>query len=327
MTVDVLGIPADIFDELARRLEKKAGSRRTASRSPRRTRTPARCSRARTPTLFGVPIPKEHQANIDKYTPEFLDKLEAVGARGAQGPEAGEAGVGRRQGDVRDEPPHEGRADRSRPAGAVRQGREGQGAGGLLDLRLPLRHAVAQQDRRRLGRLRGRGDRGHVPGRGRPRLDRLRGGPEPELRRHRRQGRGRRCPGPRDRRRGEAALAATSSPRSPGRLTAKVKTLELPLAELPTRAQWEEKAKRMDAIGHHARVTLAKLDKGEKLPTKIDLPGPDLGVRRLAGDGLPARRSRRRLLAAAEEGTRRPAAVGHRPTRTTPRATSRPSAS
>ena len=42
------------------------------------------------------------------------------------------------------------------------------------------------------------------------------------------------------------------------------------------------------------------------------LPGPDVGLRRLAGDGPPARRSRRRLLAAAEEGTRRPAALGHR---------------
>ena len=40
----------------------------------------------------------------------------------------------------------------------------------------------------------------------------------------------------------------------------------------PRSAQWEEKAKRMDAIGHHARVTLAKLDKGEKLPTKIAYP-------------------------------------------------------
>src|SRR5262249_20228156 len=35
---------------------------------------------------------------------------------------------------------------------------------------------------------------------------------------------------------------------------------------------WEEKAKRMDAIGHHARVALAKLDKGEKLPTKVAYP-------------------------------------------------------
>ena len=53
---------------------------------------------------------------------------------------------------------------------------------------------------------------------------------------------------------------------------AKSVTLELPLADLPTRQQWEEKAKRQDAIGHHARVTLAKLDRGEKLPTKVDYP-------------------------------------------------------
>ncbi|HEX4610168.1 MAG TPA: hypothetical protein VH092_18390 [Urbifossiella sp.] len=28
------------------------------------------------PTLFGVPIPPEHQANIDRYTPVFVDMLE-----------------------------------------------------------------------------------------------------------------------------------------------------------------------------------------------------------------------------------------------------------
>ena len=53
----------------------------------------------------------------------------------------------------------------------------------------------------------------------------------------------------------------------------------------------------MDAIGHHARVTLAKLDRGEKLPTQDRLPGADLGVRRFAGDGPPAGRGGGRLLA------------------------------
>ena len=41
---------------------------------------------------------------------------------------------------------------------------------------------------------------------------------------------------------------------------------------MPTRAQWEEKAKRTDAIGHHARVTLEKLDRKETLLTKIEYP-------------------------------------------------------
>src|SRR5262249_20209630 len=30
------------------------------------------------PTLFGVPIPKEHQERIDRYTAELLDQLEKV---------------------------------------------------------------------------------------------------------------------------------------------------------------------------------------------------------------------------------------------------------
>jgi len=48
------------------------------------------------------------------------------------------------------------------------------------------------------------------------------------------------------------------------------RSLELPLDTLPTRAQWEERAKRTDAIGYHARVQLARLDRGETLRSKID---------------------------------------------------------
>ena len=39
-----------------------------------------------------------------------------------------------------------------------------------------------------------------------------------------------------------------------------------------SRMEWEERAKRTDAVGHHARVNLAKLDRGETLPTKINYP-------------------------------------------------------
>ena len=78
LTVDVLGIPADIFDELARRLEAKAKVKKERlAITATHTHTGPMLSGAN-PTLFGVPIPKEHLANIDKYTPLFLDKLEAV---------------------------------------------------------------------------------------------------------------------------------------------------------------------------------------------------------------------------------------------------------
>ncbi len=78
MTVDVLGIPADIYDEVVRRLDKKAGLKKEQlAITATHTHTGPMLSGANS-TLFGVPIPKEHQANIDKYTPVFIDKLESV---------------------------------------------------------------------------------------------------------------------------------------------------------------------------------------------------------------------------------------------------------
>src|SRR5262249_45189110 len=56
----------------------------------------------------------------------------------------------------------------------------------------------------------------------------------------------------------------------PGTLTARLARLELPFDTLPTRSQWEERAKRQDAVGYHARVQLQRLDRGEQLQTRID---------------------------------------------------------
>jgi hypothetical protein len=68
----------------------------------------------------------------------------------------------------------------------------------------------------------------------------------------------------------------------------------------------------MDAIGHHARVTLARLDRGEKLITKIDYPvqtwafGDSLAMVHLPGELVVDYALR------LKRGTRRPAALGHR---------------
>ncbi len=48
--------------------------------------------------------------------------------------------------------------------------------------------------------------------------------------------------------------------------------IELPFDNHPTRAEWEERAKQQDAIGYHARVQLARLDRGEKLQTILSYP-------------------------------------------------------
>ncbi|HSQ58168.1 MAG TPA: neutral/alkaline non-lysosomal ceramidase N-terminal domain-containing protein, partial [Gemmata sp.] len=78
MTVDVLGIPADIYGEISKRLEMKAGIKKDRlAITATHTHTGPMLAGAN-PTLFGVPIPKEHLANIDKYTPVFIDKLETA---------------------------------------------------------------------------------------------------------------------------------------------------------------------------------------------------------------------------------------------------------
>lgn len=69
-----------------------------------------------------------------------------------------------------------------------------------------------------------------------------------------------------------------------------IQRIALPLAPLPTRQEWEQRAKLEDAAGHHARVQLARLDRGERLLTSIDYPvqtwsfGDQLGMVFLPGE-------------------------------------------
>ncbi|MBU6399681.1 MAG: HEAT repeat domain-containing protein, partial [Verrucomicrobia bacterium] len=52
-------------------------------------------------------------------------------------------------------------------------------------------------------------------------------------------------------------------------LTCRFKTIDLPFDPLPTRAQWLERAKRPGIVGYHARVNLARLERGQTLPTSL----------------------------------------------------------
>jgi putative membrane-bound dehydrogenase-like protein len=49
----------------------------------------------------------------------------------------------------------------------------------------------------------------------------------------------------------------------------KVKRFNLDFDPLPTRAQWEERAAKPGIVGYHAKKNLVRLDRGEKLPTKL----------------------------------------------------------
>lgn len=75
-----------------------------------------------------------------------------------------------------------------------------------------------------------------------------------------------------------------------GKLSAKIKRIQLPFEPLPPREEWEKRAQKLDAIGQNARMQLAKLDKGEKLPESIPYFvqtwnfGNDLGMVFLSGE-------------------------------------------
>ena len=52
-----------------------------------------------------------------------------------------------------------------------------------------------------------------------------------------------------------------------GQLTCHAERIELPFEDLPTRADWQKLAQQTNAIGGHARLNLARLNRGEQLPT------------------------------------------------------------
>ncbi len=66
----------------------------------------------------------------------------------------------------------------------------------------------------------------------------------------------------------EAVLQAPMKPIN-GSLSTNQKTIDLALGDHPSRARWIELAKKTDAIGHHARVNISRLDKGEPLPRSV----------------------------------------------------------
>lgn len=53
---------------------------------------------------------------------------------------------------------------------------------------------------------------------------------------------------------------------------AAIRRISLALSPLPAREEWEKRAEMDNAIGHHARTQLARLDRGESLLTTIDYP-------------------------------------------------------
>src|SRR5262249_31429613 len=78
--------------------------------------------------------------------------------------------------------------------------------------------------------------------------------------------------------------------RLPSRVAVKLDRVELPFDKLPSKEEWEQRAKQSGAVGYHAQVQLKKLDRGDALQTKIAYPiqtwlfGDKLAMVFLAGE-------------------------------------------
>jgi hypothetical protein len=267
ITVDNTGVPASVRNEVLQRLQKRKAinPERLALCSSHSHTAP--CLAGNLPTLFGEPLPPEHQANIERYTRELIDALEKVALNALKDRRASKLSWG------------EGKAGFA----ANRRTK-----GGPVDHDLPVLVVTDAKDKIRAilanyachcTTLGGETNLicGDWAGYAQEYLQRDHPGaivltaigcgadanPEPRTSLDFAKQHGQ-----------EIAtsvneiLTRNLTPIR-GRLECRAKTIELPFDKLPTRQEWEQKAKQTDYAGYYARVNLAKLDRGESLLTKL----------------------------------------------------------
>lgn len=269
MAVDSTNIPAAVVRRVAKALKEQCGldpGRLTVAFTHTHT---APMLTGMNATLFGQPIPEAHQEHIDRYTEFFVERLIEVGRQALSEPFEARLSFG---------------------IGSVGFAVNRRTVGGPVDHDLPL---VAVKDLQ--GRLRAvvvtyachcvtLSDNlvsGDWAGYAREAIEKQHEGalalvtigcgadanPDSGVTGDRAdlaQAQGRAIAAE-----AERLLAGFLAPVA-GNLDVKSHALKLPLADLPTRAEWEARAALSDARGYHARVQLARLDAGQALPTEID---------------------------------------------------------
>lgn len=268
LTVDNCGVPAAFVAELRQRLQKKAGldPNRVAVTSTHTHTAPM--LKGVLATLFGEPIPREHQEHIDQYSAELLDKLEAVAldALANRQPASLSWGIGQAS-FAANRRTKGGPVDHDMPLLVVRDSAgkiraiyvnyachcvtlsfnkiSGDWAGfaqELLQQEYPGAVALVSvgcgADSNPTSGV--TGDKVEVAARQGAEI-------ADEVRRLLR-----------------GYLAPISGP-----IQISSRSTDLPLAPHPTEAEWDQRGKKTDAIGYHARVQLERLKQGRKLPTTI----------------------------------------------------------
>jgi putative membrane-bound dehydrogenase-like protein len=270
ITVDNCGICANVIDEVAVRLKAKAGVLRERIAVCSSHTHSAPCTVGFAPNIFAMPIPAEQQATIERYTRELTDKLEKVALAA-----------------LADRKP----SQLAWKSGKVSFAQNRRTAGGPVDPALPML-AVSDLD----GRTRAivvnyachcttlGGDFnkhcGDWAGYAQEEIERNHPGAVAlitigcgaDANPHPRQG----TNGLALAKKHGAELATEVKRMLDGaliplrkKLDCRAKRIELPFDPLPTREQWEQRAKRGDIIGYHAQRFLERLDRGEKLPTTL----------------------------------------------------------
>lgn len=267
VTVDNCGVSARVTDDVATRLNRKMGlPRERFALCASHTHT-GPCLTGVAPNLFSEDIPPDHQAAIDRYTRALADRIEQVSLAAL--------------------------ADRQPARLAWGEGTAGfaqnrRTKGGPVDHALPILCATDENGKLRAilasyachcTTLEGSFNKihGDWAGYAQEYLERDHPGaialvaigcgadanPAPRGRLDQAQ------------QHGEAitmsvnGLLAKSLTPIRTQLTARLKRFDLPFQKLPTREQWEERAKKPGIVGYHARVHLTRLDRGETLPTTL----------------------------------------------------------
>ena len=288
VVVDTTGVSDALVSEIARRLLPLGVRRERLAVTGTHTHTAPMISGVLA-TLFGQPVPPEHQAHIDRYTKELTDNIEKV-ARAA----------------LADRQP----ARLSWSVGSVGFAKNRRTVGGPTDHALPVLAARSPDGKLRAvlttyanhavtlshnfiggdwpGFAAGSIEEKHP---GAVALVSIGCGAD--------QNPVSNVTGDKvDVARGQGAELAAEvervlgGPLKPvtGSLTARLERIDLPLAPLPPREHWESLAVNPSAVGYHAQVQLAALDRGEKLPVKVDYPveawifGDSLAMVFLAGE-------------------------------------------
>ncbi len=271
ITVDSLCIPAYLRDEVASRLKAKNGiANDHLAICSTHSHTAPMVSKA-LETLFGQPIPPEHVAHIDQYTKELTDKIEQVAleAVGDMKPARLSFGIGN-VGFSINRRSRGGPVDHDLPVMFV-QSADGKVRGAWVSYAC---HCVVLSDYKVSG---------DWAGFAAAELERMfkdsvvllsvgcgaDSNPESGVKFDKgeiAEGYGHQVAAEVDR-----LLHSKLTPLD-GPIDCRLDSITLDLQALPTREKWEERAKAASADGYFAKVELARLDAGEKLPTTVTYP-------------------------------------------------------